>query len=312
MNHPKEWHDRRAKMIGGSELGTILGLNPWKTPLQYWGEKTGTIEPFKGNRATKIGQLLESFVADEYAAETGRICTVEPYYFTSGIFGGNIDRVSTDKEGNDQRILEIKTASMRSDEWGEPGTDKVPMIYLMQCLHYMHITGIHKCDLCVIFLTTKELAIYHIPYDEALIERAWENATRWWNAHIVENVPPPPSCKDDIKLLFPEATKGEVKETTIEVNSVAILLHNLKKKRDEFDKAIEEAENNIKEAMGTAEVLTYNGDVVATWTNNKPSTKVDYKSIVEAINPPAEIIESNTKKVPGARVFRLKVNVNKN
>ena len=27
-----EWHEARADGIGGSEVGTILGLNPWESP----------------------------------------------------------------------------------------------------------------------------------------------------------------------------------------------------------------------------------------------------------------------------------------
>ena len=36
-----EWLKERTKGIGGSDVSTILGLNPYKTPLQLWEEKTG-------------------------------------------------------------------------------------------------------------------------------------------------------------------------------------------------------------------------------------------------------------------------------
>ena len=34
-----EWLKERTKGIGGSDVATILGLNPYKTPLQLWEEK---------------------------------------------------------------------------------------------------------------------------------------------------------------------------------------------------------------------------------------------------------------------------------
>ena len=35
----------RDKYIGGSDAGTILGLNPWKSPYTLWCEKTGLLTP---------------------------------------------------------------------------------------------------------------------------------------------------------------------------------------------------------------------------------------------------------------------------
>ncbi len=35
----QEWLEDRKKGIGGSDVGTILGLNKWKSPYQLWLEK---------------------------------------------------------------------------------------------------------------------------------------------------------------------------------------------------------------------------------------------------------------------------------
>lgn len=41
-----EWLKERTKGIGGSDVATILGLNPYKTPLQLWEEKpAGPLDP---------------------------------------------------------------------------------------------------------------------------------------------------------------------------------------------------------------------------------------------------------------------------
>ena len=37
----EEWLEERKKGIGGSDAATILGLNPYKTSIQLWEEKTG-------------------------------------------------------------------------------------------------------------------------------------------------------------------------------------------------------------------------------------------------------------------------------
>lgn len=41
----KEWLEERKKGIGGSDAATILGLNPYKSNIDLWAEKTGKKEP---------------------------------------------------------------------------------------------------------------------------------------------------------------------------------------------------------------------------------------------------------------------------
>ena len=36
----KQWLEERKNGIGGSDAATILGLNPYKTNIQLWEEKT--------------------------------------------------------------------------------------------------------------------------------------------------------------------------------------------------------------------------------------------------------------------------------
>ena len=37
----EDWLEERKKGIGGSDAATILGLNPYKTSIDLWEEKTG-------------------------------------------------------------------------------------------------------------------------------------------------------------------------------------------------------------------------------------------------------------------------------
>lgn len=41
-----EWLSMRQKVgIGGSDAGTVLGLNPWCSNVQLWRYKTGQEQP---------------------------------------------------------------------------------------------------------------------------------------------------------------------------------------------------------------------------------------------------------------------------
>ena len=45
LSPDEQWHLRRRLGIGGSEIGTILGLNKYQTPFDLWLIKTGRKTP---------------------------------------------------------------------------------------------------------------------------------------------------------------------------------------------------------------------------------------------------------------------------
>ena len=45
MQDRDAWLDVRSHGIGGSDASVIVGLNPWKSLVSLWMEKTGQIEP---------------------------------------------------------------------------------------------------------------------------------------------------------------------------------------------------------------------------------------------------------------------------
>ena len=64
-----EWREARKGGVGGSDVGAILGLNPWKTPFEVWLEKTGRAEPpdLSGKESVEWGNRLEPLVAEKFA-----------------------------------------------------------------------------------------------------------------------------------------------------------------------------------------------------------------------------------------------------
>ena len=65
----EEWREARKNGIGGSDVGAIMGLNPWKSPVEVWLEKTGHSEPpdLSGKESVEWGNRLEAVVAEKFA-----------------------------------------------------------------------------------------------------------------------------------------------------------------------------------------------------------------------------------------------------
>lgn len=58
-----EWLLARRYFIGGSEIAAVLGLNRFKTTMQFYKEKMG-VSSFSGNFATRWGSMFEVLTQD--------------------------------------------------------------------------------------------------------------------------------------------------------------------------------------------------------------------------------------------------------
>lgn len=95
------WLQERTKGIGGSDVATVLGLNPYKTPLSLWEEKTGKAEGSPAGEAAYWGTTLEDVVAKEFSKRTGMKIQRVNFLLSTGEGGwmrGNIDRAIVNEQ----------------------------------------------------------------------------------------------------------------------------------------------------------------------------------------------------------------------
>ncbi len=71
MTNKEQWLKERKTYIGGSDLGSIAGVNKYKSALDVYLDKTGDSIEEITNEKCYWGNRLESVVADEYAKRTG-------------------------------------------------------------------------------------------------------------------------------------------------------------------------------------------------------------------------------------------------
>ena len=273
----------RSKYLGGSDIGAILGLSRFRSPLEVWMEKTGKEVKTLDSLPLRFGSFAESFVASEYSRSTGfdlihdESIYVHPEY---SFMSAHIDRFVL--EGGacaPTRILECKTANPFSlGDWGEVGTDQVPLSYLCQCLWYMAITNLNRVDLAVL-LGNSDFRIYEINRDLELESTILQKASFFWNTYVLHDVPPPAQSEADCQTLFSKgdpAKSVEAHSETLELRKRLALLNSEIDTREEEISAIKQ---NIMNQMGAAETLTYQGKVLATWKAPKPSYRLDSKRL---------------------------------
>ena len=274
----------RSQYIGGSDIGAILGLSKFKSPLEVWMEKTGKEGNRKDSLPLRFGSFAESFVASEYSRATGyqllhdESAHIHPQF---SYMSAHIDRfvLGDGVDASPTKILECKTANaFAKSEWGQVGSDEVPMSYLCQVIWYMGITGIDQGDLAVLF-GNSDFRIYAIERDKTLEELIIQKAIHFWNEYVLKDIPPPPSSEADCQLLFSKGNGAQRIEADQEIYELTKQLHLLNQQMSQYEEEISAIKQRVMNAMGQAESLHYQGQLLATWKAPKPSYRLDTKRI---------------------------------
>lgn len=184
----EEWLRYRKMGITGTDVGSIVGMNPYKSALQVFLDKTTEdIECFD-NESMRQGRDLEQYVCERFSEKTGKkvrrvnaICVNDDYPFMLADF----DRVIVGERAG----LECKTVSAYSaDKWKNGA---IPLHYQLQCQHYLAVSHYDSWYLGVLILG-KEFIVHKIERDEELISNLIKIEKRFWEEHVLKMVMPEP------------------------------------------------------------------------------------------------------------------------
>jgi putative phage-type endonuclease len=245
----EEWLKLRSHYIGGSDAAAVVGLNPFSSPYALWAEKTGQMPGFSGNLATEVGTYLEEFVAQKFAAETGKKVRKCNQSFLNSAYPWAIANIDREIVGEDAG-LEIKSTSelnMKKFKGGE-----YPANYYCQCVHYMAMTGKQRWYLAVL-IGNRDFRWFTIERDEAEIAALMGAEADLWE--LVKNHTPPVAdgsraTTDAIKTIYAESSEDTV-DLTLKLPALLQYI-DLGKQIAELETMRDEAANKIKSFMGEA------------------------------------------------------------
>lgn len=250
MSHG-DWLELRKQGLGGSDAGTVLGFNKYKSPFELYLEKIGEYESVVDSEAAYWGNVQEDTIAKEFAKRTGKKVRRMNQFLAHPeheFMNANLDRVVV----GEKAILECKTASEYLREAWEG--DEIPATYLCQVHHYLAVTGYEKAYIAVLIGGNKFIW-KEIERDEEFIEILIEREKDFWENHVLADVPPPidgsDAASDLLKKMYPD-DDGTAVMLTKEDETVLDAIEALSDEIKQLETQKKEYENQIKLKLETA------------------------------------------------------------
>jgi hypothetical protein len=308
-----EQRQRRANGIFASDVARIMTGEGVRVTL----EKMGEVEPadLDGVLSVELGNILEKPVLDAYEREKTPLSLIRSpdtiLHKDLTWLGCHLDAkaIHTDRE----IVVESKAFSVfNKSEWGEPGTDEVPLKIMWQTMAQMAVTGAASADVPITFVNEKVLAeflargtvpieIYTIPRNEDLVEFLIAESRKVWDCVETKTLPEPVNV-GDAEMIWRKSTKA-VAEADDEIYAAYLELGQARAAMDAAEARKGIAEMKIKSFMKDAGELYFKGKKLATWNSNKDGTKFDLDAF-KALHPELHKEFSTFKQ--GARPFLFK------
>ena len=300
LNIDKEsWFRYRKQGIGGSDAGAVCGLNPYRTAIQVYYDKTSdTIEEFD-NEAMRQGRELEEYVARRFCEASGkkvRRANAMFYDEKNSFMLADVDRMIVGENAG----LECKTASpYMAEHWRD---DNIPLSYLIQCYHYMSLCNADAWYIAVV-IYGKAFQYYRIERDDEAIELIIRIEKDFWYNHIIPKVLPDPDGSKTADTAIAERFKAS-QNITIPLSGFNDRLQRrqeLIKVIDHMEREKRQIDQELKLYLGDAEVAE-NDQYRVSWRNISRNS-LDEKRLKEE----QPQIYEKYRKVTTSRRFSVKV-----
>lgn len=269
-----EWLAARRAGITASEIAIVMGLSPYSSPYALYHQKLGVLPEQDETDAMALGKHMESWVAAKFEdlhkefnlSGDGRglyAHSERPWQMATP------DRLVAEYDDYNQQpiaVLECKIDG-GSDEWGEDGSDQIPVHYRAQVLWQMDVMGVSTGFVACLLWSRRQVRVYEITYDSQAEDDLdlMKNEADSFLARLRVGNPPEidwrPATADALKRLYPG-----VDDVDVPVRRMPIIQYRAACKAF---KAAEErkklAENRLRALLGNGHriVSAHTGETIA-------------------------------------------------
>jgi len=270
VNGSPEWHEARSTGIGGSEVGTICGLNRWESAFTLWAKKSGKISSIiPQSEPMEWGSRLEAVILDKFEEshpelEVWKDCgtwhnTVDEWAHA------NPDGIYKREDGS-YGIIEIKTAAY-PDDW-EIGThgvlgrsEGVPRYYRTQVQHYLRVFGFKEAIVCALF-TGNKYREYLIEADEFQQSVDRDLVIKFLGSLESGERPDWDGSANTYETV--RALNPEISDEAVELGDLGVEFLNAQQAAAQAEAGLFALKSQVLDKMGDAKKGLLDGDVIVT------------------------------------------------
>jgi hypothetical protein len=270
---------------------------------QVYAEKIGAkpLDDLSDVEPVQMGLVMQEPIMREYARRK-RINFKDADYALHhpqhNFLASHFDYISEDG----QTLYEVKNLGVHQRrKYGDDGTTDVDVGYRVQCLHESLVHRIPNVILIVCF-GGQEIVGYPLSFSAEQWDMHAREMAQFWG-RIQARRFDPETMGDAAKIVYKE-DNGSSLMATSELEQACEMLKVIKEQR----KAIEAQEDALTAKiqgymMESGQLATYDGKILATWKNSKP-TKTFSKDLFKSSMP--DMYEKFVVEQPGSRRFLLK------
>lgn len=259
------------RVVSASKIAAVVSLSPYESRYSLWQLMAGNVAPQPNEAILERGHYLEPAIADWFADQcdtderlpAATVLSCGTYaHGDNPLHVASPDRVmhgedcTSDEDCKPFALLEIKSA-LNAWEWGETGTDEIPVGYRCQVQWQLYIMDLPVAYVAAI-TSHLEFRWYRIERDQGDIDYLAEQADAFLaslDAGIEPDVDSSEHTYAAIREMHPD-----IDGTTIELQpGTAIAYVQALRAEREAKAAKQEAVNHIAHEMGTAQHATYAG-----------------------------------------------------
>lgn len=269
----------RDKYIGGSDVGTIMGLNPYKSAYTLWAEKTGKlqVQDLSDKEAVWWGNYDEDGVAKRFTEKTGKKVRRSNLTYSLAEYPylkGHVDRLIVGEKAG----LECKTTSAYNKTDYDNG--EIPPSHYAQCQFYMLVTGLPVWYYAV---KRDNTGFYYLKVDRnnAFIETMLEAVKAFWK-EVTTGTPPSIDGSNSTTDTIKDFYQGDeaLEAITLDSETICILddLDKCKGLIKDLTTEKNKYENQLKDYLKD-NTIAISSDYKVTWKPQKGKPKLDEEAL---------------------------------
>lgn len=247
-----EWLELRKQGISGTDVGTLLGVNPYESAYALYHKKLNLIDDrVPDNNRMKLGRFLEAPLLEMFQDNHPEltIVTVGTYRHKERTWQiANPDALAYD--GDKLYIVEVKTSRQYWDD--------IPPHYKAQTLHYCDVFNADG----IIFVTLEggDYKEYFIDRDEDAIEVQRGLSETFWEDNLANEIVPDWDGSESTYNAVRELSEAS-DEGSVDLGDLGVHLVNKNTEIEKLTKELNELKARALDAMQHAKygVVEYEG-----------------------------------------------------